>query len=85
MTMKIELLNKNKNKNELSVTQLTLLLCGLFVISIVITSVVISVIKHDDGKNENKKNYKIWCVGNCNNDIQTISYPGTIFVGGGVR
>ena len=40
--------------------------------------------KKNNGHNNNK-NYKIWCVGNCNSDITTQSLPGTIFVGGGVK
>jgi hypothetical protein len=30
-------------------------------------------------------NYKSWCIGNCDKDVSTVTTPGAVLMGGGVR
>jgi hypothetical protein len=32
----------------------------------------------------NSPHYAIWCVGNCDTDVKTVSYPGAVLMGGSV-
>ncbi len=34
------------------------------------------------GSKGSSPNYKIWCVGHCNVDVQTVTTPGAILMGG---
>jgi hypothetical protein len=74
--------NKTKKCSNLSNVQLWGALGLCVVIAVIVTTVVVLITPHDsDG---NKGNYKVWCVGNCDLDVTTLSQPGTVFVGGGV-
>lgn len=38
-----------------------------------------------DDSEPTQDNYLIWCIGECNHDVTTVTQPGAILIGGGVK